>query len=150
MRSGEIVRTLSRLSTLVALAACSSTGPSLVVTLSGPSTVQGFDTTIAGVASYGCHYALTATTSAAGVHEFITWQTGHYTYVRQDGATLSGDYQGAAGLFGGALVLGQGKSVSAVQGNFWTLPFEFSEVLYYSRATSSKHADSAQFSYSCQ
>jgi hypothetical protein len=88
--------------------------------------------------------------TTGGAHEYITWQGGHYSYVRQDGATLSGEYQGASGLFGGQEVMAAGTSASATQGNFWTLPFQFSEVLYYSRATGANHADSAMFSYSCQ
>ena len=89
---------LAVVATMIVIAACSSsTAPPLVVTLSGPSTVQGFDTTIDGAASYGCHYLLTAEASTGGVHEYITWQGGHYHYVRQDGDTLSGQYQGAFG-----------------------------------------------------
>jgi len=137
--------------TILLAAACnSSTAPGLVVTLTGPSTVQGFDTTIGGAAAYGCHYLLTATAGAGGSHEYATWQGGHYSYVRQDGDTLSGQYQGASGLFGGQEVLAAGASASAMQENVWTLPFQFSEVLYYSRATGANHADSAMFSYSCQ
>ena len=105
MRQGLLV-----LATLVVAACDSSTTPAVVVSLSGPSTVQGFDTTIGGAASYGCHYLLTATAAGGGTHDYATWETGHYTLTRQDGATFSGDLQNASNLFGGQLVLGPGQT----------------------------------------
>jgi hypothetical protein len=145
MRQGLLV-----LATLVVAACDSSTTPAVVVSLSGPPTVQGFDTTISGVASYGCHYLLTATAAGGGTHDYATWGSGHYTFTRQDGATFSGDLQNASNLFEGQLVLAPGATTSATQSNFWTLPFQFSEVLYYSRPNGPTHADSAIYSYSCQ
>jgi hypothetical protein len=143
-------RVLVLAATLLVAGCDSSTTPALVVSLSGPSTVQGFDTTIAGVPSYGCRYLLTATAVGGGTHDYATWETGHYTYTREDGAVFSGDLQNASNLFGGQLVLGPGKSTSATQGNFWTAPFHFYEVLYYSRPNGATHADSAIYNVLCQ
>jgi hypothetical protein len=131
-------------------AGCSSTEPILVTSLRGPSAVQGFDTTINGTPSYGCHYLLTATVSGTGPQQYIVWGGGHYAYLRQDGDTLSGQLTNAGSLFGGASILGAGTTISQTQGNFWTLPFQFSEVLYYTHWTGAQIQDSATYSYSCQ
>jgi hypothetical protein len=130
--------------------ACSTTEPTLVVSLTGPSTVQGFDTTINGSAAYGCHYVLTATVSGTGPGQFIAWGGGHYSYLRQDGDTLSGQLDSAAHLFGGAPIQGAGTRIDQMQGNFWTLPFKFTEVVYYWHWTGPQKTDSATYTYSCQ
>jgi hypothetical protein len=154
--STDMSRALLRPALLLAIsgaAACSTTGPvsysPLTVTLSGPSTVAGHDTTVGGVASYVCYYRLTATAQGGAPSDYATWGTGHFTYLGQNSATYSGTYPSAAALFGPYTTVPAGAQVSNAQTNVWTQPFQFTMVLYYVTLDSTA-TDSASYSFTCQ
>lgn len=138
---------------MLGVAACSSTGPAtyapLTVSLSGPSAVQGHDTTVGGVASYACDYRLTATANGGFSTDVATLEAGRSIYLAHNGTADTVSFSGA-GLFAPYTTVPAGAQLSTIQHNVWTQPFQLSLVLYYSTLDQSTNPDSAAYSYTCQ
>ena len=136
---------------LLSIAACgsSSTSPEqkLVVTLSGPATVQGRDTTESGAALYYCDFQLTAKASGGTAGEVATWGNSHYTYTQtSDGYTYTGS-DPAPRYFDGDSEIETGTEETQGHIASWLGPFSLALVLYYS--TLQGTSDSATYSFSC-
>jgi hypothetical protein len=138
---------------LIGAAACSPTGPAtltpLSVVLSGPSVVQGHDTTVGGVVSYVCSFRLAATGKGGFDGDVASWASGHYTYQGKTGAPYSAAYSSVDSLFAPYSQVPAGSQVSKILYNIWTGPFQFSMVLYYT-TLDSPTVDSTTFSNTCQ
>ena len=140
---------------VVLIAACGSdksTGPQLVLTLSGPSTVQGFQDTISAQPVYQCDFTLTATASGGSPGDAGTWTGGHDIFLHQDGTSTAHVLQASdvADLVGASAEIPGG---TAVRGNdyFYTQtdrPFQLSMVFYYSTPEAS--IDSTTYHMACQ
>ena len=139
---------------MLSVAACSATGPAtyapLTVSLSGPSAVQGHDTTVGGVASYGCDYRLTATANGGFPNDVATLEASRSIYLAQNGTADTVSVVGAPGLFAPYTTVPAGAQLSSTQHNVWTQPFHLSLVLYYSTLDQATDPDSAAYSYTCQ
>lgn len=137
---------------ILGVAACSTTAPApftpLTIVLSGPSTVQGHDTTVGDAALYVCDYRLIATAKGGYVGDAATWASAHVTYQGQGVPTYSTPIDPGS-LFAPYTSLGPGQQLSNVQHNVWTQPFQFTLVLYYT-TLDSPTTDSTTFSYACQ
>jgi hypothetical protein len=122
--------------------------PQLIVTLTGPATVQGRDTTVSGQAVYYCDFQLTATATGGSAGQGATWGGAHYTYtLASTGATSGNAIAQASAFFSGNPGVSTGTDVSQVHFAGWSSPFELSLVLYYSTPRSS--SDSAMYNFSC-
>ena len=138
----------------LALIGCSNkvTGPQVLVTLSGPSTVQGFHTTNSGGAPvYECSFTLTATATGGNPGNIAYWTGGSDTFVHFDGST---DQQTLTVADVENLMLAQGGVASGESLNasdyFYTgtnQPFQLTLVFNY--AATGEHSRSATYSMSC-
>jgi hypothetical protein len=121
----------------VVVAACSSssTAPKLQtlrLSVVGPGTVQGHDTTISGNASYVCYYRLTATASGGSPGDVATWGGGHATFtLASDGRVSSSVIATAAAFFAGNPSVAAGTEVSGNDYAWWSGPFSHSLTFYY-------------------
>jgi hypothetical protein len=67
--------------TLVGRNPMTAPSPQLTVTLAGPTSVQGADTTIGGQGDYYCRYTLAATAGPGSANAVVTWSAGaEYLY----------------------------------------------------------------------
>lgn len=145
---------LGSLSLIIGVAtACPSAGPTappdpLSVRLTGPSVVQGHDTTVDGTPSYVCYYRLTATAVGGLPGDAANWSEGHFTYQGQSSAD-SGRIPSAAALFSPYTSVPVGGQLSAAEHDVWTQPFQATIVLYYV-TTYASVVDSATYTYMCQ
>ncbi len=139
---------------ILGVAACSPTAPvtyaPLTLALSGPSAVQGHDTTVGGVASYVCDYRLTATAIGGFPGDAATLQAWRSIYLAHDGTADTMSFAAPPGLFAPYTSVPTGAQVSNIQHNVWTQPFQASLMLYYATLDQSTNPDSAAFSYTCQ
>jgi hypothetical protein len=122
------------IATVVVVAACGSsrvTAPVIVLTLSGPDSVQGHDTTTNGQAGYVCHFPMALTTSGGAEGETATFDSAGYQVQVTNGLSYSGDLQNDnffyphAGVTSGDTLVENFSVVAAG-------PFQFSAILYYS------------------
>jgi hypothetical protein len=60
-------------------------GPQVLMTLTGPSSVQGFQTTYAGTPVYECSFELTSTVVGGNPGEIAYWTGGSLKFVHYDG-----------------------------------------------------------------
>jgi hypothetical protein len=135
----------------VVCAACgSSTAPTpkLVLTVSGPATVQGHDTTLNGQPVHLCLYALTATASGGKPGDVATWSGGHFTLTltrtgRQSSQTISA----ADAYFDDNPEVAAGTEASGGGYAYWSGPFSLRNTFYYS--TPQTTTDSATYAMSC-
>jgi hypothetical protein len=147
-----MTRTLFVLGTVV-VAACGSSStapkpPALVLSVAGPGTVQGHDTTISGNASYVCYYRLTVTASGGSPGEVATWGGGHETFTLASNGQVSSKVIAAANaFFGGDLSVPAGTQVVGNDFSWWVGPFSHSLTFYY--GTPQVAIDSATVSFSC-
>lgn len=139
----------------VLLAACSSdrtAAPGLQVALTGPATVQGFQSTDdTGRVVYRCNFTLTATATGGSPGEVATWTGGHFMFFHHDGTTSSSAVSVAneEALLGGNAGLPSGTSASG-NDTFWTgtdAPFRLNVVFYFS--TPETATDSAVYNMTC-
>ena len=105
----------------------------MTVALSGPSTVQGYLTTVSGSSVYRCDITLTATASGGNASDTATWQGGHYRFTHQDGTYSDQSFPDAERWFAGHAT--QFATGSTLSGNdyFYTgtqKPFSLNLVLY--------------------
>jgi hypothetical protein len=140
----------------VLLAACSSdktAAPGLQVALTGPATVQGFQSTDdTGRVVYRCDFMITATATGGSPGDVATWTGGHFTFFHQNGTTASSAIAVAneEGLLGGNTGLPSGTSASG-NDSFYTgsdAPFHLNVVFYFS--TPHTTTDSAVYNMACQ
>lgn len=135
----------------ILLAGCRSRGATtpaapIIVTLDGPATVQGVDTTVEGQVIHACLYSLTVIVSGGETDAVVSWGAGRYSVTGQDGSMHSHQYAGgAAVLFAGNDAVENG---TWPEGDSYTEPFHFSETLYYSAPTVA--TDSVTYSFSCR
>jgi hypothetical protein len=134
------------------LSACGSStapNPKLRITLTGPATYVGRDTTFGSMAFYSCVTRVTATASGGKPGQVATWATGHYTLtLASTGQRDSSSLQAASQYFGGSPILATGTQVSGTSLTYWSGPFSLSETFYYS--TPQEQIDSATYSFACQ
>ncbi len=140
----------------VLLAACASdktAAPGLQVALTGPATVQGFQSTDdTGRVVYRCNFRITATATGGSPGEAATWTGGHFTFFHHDGTTSSSAVSVAKEetLLGGNTELPSGTLASG-NDTFWTgsdAPFRLNVAFYFS--TPQTATDSATYNMMCQ
>jgi hypothetical protein len=150
------MRTLAVVFAAVVFAACASdktTAPGLQVAITGPATVQGFQSTDdTGRTVYRCDFIITATATGGSPGDAAMWTGGHFTFLHKDGTTSSTVMSVAneEGLLGGNTELPSGTTTS---GNdyFYTgsdAPFRLNVVFYFS--TPQTATDSAVYNMMCQ
>jgi hypothetical protein len=158
--SGALAAWMRRITVLVGAAAaigCGSREPSppsapedpLVVTVTGPAAVQGFDSAAIVETLYVCHVQLTETAAGGMSGQEASWGDSHYFFVRIDGTTYSEIADSAERFFSGVPTIETGTTMTGKTISvYWDAPFTLTAALYYSTPQTTR--DSATYTFACQ
>jgi hypothetical protein len=123
--------------------------PKLIVTVTGPSVVQGHDSTISQVVYYVCYVPIIAAASGGEPGQVATWGGGHYTQQGAPGQIVSAPIAAVAPYFYGKPDVPTGTQVNGEIISGWAAgSFSGSQTFYYS--TPEEQIDSTTYSYACQ
>ena len=135
---------------LLAAAACSAntaTGPRpVVLTLTGPESIQGHDTTDSGHAAYVCSFPLVLVASG-GAGEMATFDSSGYQVQVTNGPSYAGALP-SGNLFAPDTAIAAGDSLAEHFRVVASGPFQFSAALYYSGPA--KSYSSTAYTASCE
>ena len=142
------------LALLVAIGGCGSatapvdTSPELIVTLSGLSPLQGYDTTISGQPAYVCHFRAEADATGGSPGEVATWGAAYYEYtLTSDGQTNSHTLPYADAFFSNTPTIPAGGNQTSAVTAWYTGPFSIHIGLDYSVPQAA--TDSATYTFRC-
>jgi hypothetical protein len=163
------MRSVTLIIAVTTLVGCSPTapGPQLIVTLAGPTSVQGADTTIGGQDDYYCRYALAATAGPGSTGAAAAWSAGAdtlydqstYFYYTVPSDTLGGygdslvTFANSGQLFHNQPTLAAGTTVTGdetvIFGSDEGPPPYLSSLVVYYYSTAPTHTRAATYELTC-